>query len=42
MGADPRWPHAWEAFKVYGGQIHAAEAFMPGMPANPPSGWDIR
>lgn len=42
MGADPRWLHAWEAFKVYGGQIHAAEAFMRGMPANTPSGWDVR
>lgn len=39
MGADNRWLHAWEAFKVYGGQIHAAEAFMRGMPANTPSGW---
>lgn len=39
MGADARWLHAWEAFKVYGGQIHAAEAFMRGMPANTPFGW---
>jgi len=39
MGPDNRWLHAWEAFKVYGGQIHAAEAFMRGMPANTPSGW---
>jgi hypothetical protein len=39
MGADNRWLHAWEAFKVYGGEIHAAEAFMRGMPANTPSGW---
>src|SRR5262252_3292913 len=23
---------AWEAFKVYGGQIHAVEAFMKAMP----------
>ena len=30
----------WEAFKVYGGQIHAVEAFMLVMPANTPSGWD--
>ena len=22
----------WEAFKVYGGQIHAVEAFMKNMP----------
>ena len=32
--------HAWEAFKVYGGQIHAVEAFMKVMPAHVPSGWD--
>ncbi len=32
--------HAWEAFKVYGGQIHAVEAFMKVMPAHMPSGWD--
>jgi hypothetical protein len=31
--------HAWEAFKVYGGEIHAAEAIMRGMPAGTPSGW---
>ena len=30
----------WEAFKVYGGQIHAVEAFMKIMPASMPSGWD--
>ena len=30
----------WEAFKVYGGQIHAVEAFMKVMPAATPSGWD--
>ena len=30
----------WEAFKVYGGQIHAVEAFMKIMPENAPSGWD--
>jgi hypothetical protein len=30
----------WEAFKVYGGQIHAVEAFMLVMPAATPSGWD--
>jgi hypothetical protein len=32
--------HAWEAFKIYGGQIHAVEAFMKVMPAHLPSGWD--
>jgi len=30
----------WEAFKVYGGQIHAIEAFMKVMPATAGSGWD--
>ncbi len=30
----------WEAFKVYGGQIHAVEAFMKIMPASMGSGWD--
>lgn len=30
----------WEAFKVYGGQIHAVEAFMRIMPASAGSAWD--
>jgi hypothetical protein len=30
----------WEAFKVYGGEIHAVEAFMKVMPADAGSGWD--
>jgi hypothetical protein len=30
----------FEAFKVYGGQIHAVEAFMEIMPKDTPSGWD--
>jgi hypothetical protein len=30
---------AFEAFKVYGGQVHAVEAIFEGMPANTPSGW---
>jgi hypothetical protein len=30
----------WEAFKVYGGQIHAVEAFMKNMPMGTPSGWN--
>jgi hypothetical protein len=38
----PRWLHAWEAFKVHCCEFHAAEAFVRGMPANTPSGWDIR
>ena len=31
---------AWEAFKIYGGQIHAVEAFMRYMPSSAGSGWD--
>jgi hypothetical protein len=30
----------WEAFKVYGGQIHGVEAFMKIMPVSAGSGWD--
>jgi len=30
----------FEAFKVYGGQLHAVEAFIDIMPAGAPSGWD--
>jgi hypothetical protein len=30
----------FEAFKVYGGQIHAVEAFMKVKPAEQPLGWD--
>jgi hypothetical protein len=30
----------WEAFKVYGGQIHAVNAFMKIMPVGVDSGWD--
>ena len=29
----------WEVFKVYGGQIHAINAFMRMMPADAGSGW---
>ncbi len=39
FGPGERWLHAWEAFKVDGGEIHAAEAFMRAMPAHTPSGW---
>ena len=31
---------AWEEFKVYGGQIHAVEAFMRYMPSSKGSGWE--
>jgi hypothetical protein len=30
----------WEAFKVYGGQIHGVEAFMKIMPVDKASGWE--
>ena len=30
----------WEAFKVYGGEIHGVEAFMKVGPVAAPSGWD--
>jgi hypothetical protein len=29
----------FEAFKVYGGQVHAVEAIFQGMPASTPRGW---
>ena len=32
----------WEVFKVYGGRIHAVEAFMRIMPQFEPSGWDSK
>jgi hypothetical protein len=31
---------AWEEFKVYGGTIHAVEAFMRFMPSRKGSGWE--
>ena len=30
----------FEAFKVYGGQVHAAEAIFEGQPSASPSGWE--
>jgi hypothetical protein len=32
--------YVWEAFKVYGGEIHAVEAFMRVMPADAGWGWE--
>jgi hypothetical protein len=29
----------FEAFKVYGGEVHAVEAMFKGMPADTPPGW---
>jgi hypothetical protein len=37
-GADTRLV-VWEAFKVYGGQLHGVEAFMKLMPRDQPTGW---
>jgi len=34
--------NVWELFKVWGGQIHAVEAFMKVMPQGNPSGWDAK
>lgn len=31
----------WEMFKIYGGQIHAVEAFMMGAPLATGFGWDL-
>lgn len=31
----------WEMFKIYGGQIHAVEAFMMGAPLGTGFGWDL-
>ena len=38
--ADKQSLIVWEYFKIYGGKIHAIEAFMLGMPRETPSGWD--
>jgi hypothetical protein len=37
--AAPRSLVTFEAFKVYGGQVHAVEAVFEGMPPDTPSGW---
>jgi hypothetical protein len=37
--AAPRSLVTFEAFKIYGGQVHAVEAMFEGMPPNTPSGW---
>jgi hypothetical protein len=37
--APPRALVTFEAFKIFGGQVHAVEAIFEGMPANTPSGW---
>ena len=37
--APPRALVTFEAFKIYGGQVHAVEAIFEGMPPNTPSGW---
>jgi hypothetical protein len=40
--ADKQSLIVWEYFKIYGGQIHAVEAFMLAMPRGTPSGWDAK
>lgn len=40
--ADKQSLIVWEAFKIYGGEIHAVEAFMLAMPRGTPSGWDAK
>ncbi len=43
MGANANGSlNVWEIFKVWGGQIHAVEAFMKVMPQGNPSGWDTQ
>lgn len=37
--SEPRALVTFEAFKIYGGEVHAVEAIFEGMPANTPSGW---
>jgi hypothetical protein len=37
--APPRSLVTFEAFKIYGGQVHAVEAMFEGMPPNTASGW---
>jgi len=43
-GADQASPPqvlvTFEAFKIYGGEIHAVEAVFESMPANSPTGWE--
>jgi hypothetical protein len=39
-GAGGRALVTLEAFKVFGGQVHAAEAIFEGQPSGGPSGWD--
>ena len=38
-GAGGRALVTFEAFKVYGGEVHAVEAMFKGMPADTPPGW---
>lgn len=39
-GAEPRVLVTFEAFKIYGGQIHAVEAVFESMPPDSPTGWE--
>ena len=40
--ADKQSLIVWEFFKIYGGELHAVEAFMLAMPRGTPSGWDAK
>jgi hypothetical protein len=31
----------WEMFKIYGGKIHAVEAFMKASTVGTPFGWEL-
>ena len=39
-GGEPQVLVTFEAFKIYGGQIHAVEAVFESMPADSPTGWE--
>jgi hypothetical protein len=39
-GGPPQVLVTFEAFKIYGGQIHAVEAVFESMPADAPTGWE--
>jgi hypothetical protein len=39
-GGEPQVLVTFEAFKIYGGRIHAVEAVFESMPADSPTGWE--
>lgn len=40
QGGAPQVLVTFEAFKIYGGEVHAVEAVFESMPADSPTGWD--